>query len=1111
MSVNKQRKKQVSDLKNKIQKFSKGDFQLSQPDVIFDETNLVLIIGEGEVYRGNFTIKAEGGRKVRGLVYSSSFRVHFRNSGFDGNPAKVEFTYDGKGLRPGHVEDGIFTVVCNGGEYELSVTAIIEKPYVMTSYGKVQSTDDFRKLAIKDFSEAGRLFRSREFYEILKYENERIFYLYDNMRKWFLGDQALEEFLVGIKQKECLFLTLPGEGMLFEDLTESTKGTLTIVKNTWGFMPIRIEPEGKFLKVQRSEISTEDFIGNAYEIEYVVRPEFLHGGRNFGALRFITPYETLTYEIEVLQNQKEYSENRRMPELLIAQILKEYIGYVAGRIELDNWMESAVEKMISLRKLNPQSEMYQLMQAHVYLVGNRTEEAKWILENYNYNRFAIGKDPMTNCYYLYLTALVRGKKNHSERVLDEVGKTYMRHQDSWLLLSMLLDLDSRYKTPYKKIELLEQQYQYEMHGVLFYLEAYQCYQERPTLLKKLGRFEIQVLNFASKYRLMTKELALYVANFASQQKQYSDSMFRILERIYKIYDEPMILNTICTLLIRGNKVQKRYFVWYQRAVEAELKIAQLYEYYMMTVDEESVKGPLPKVILLYFMHGNSLNYKKAALLYANLAVYEEQAGDLYLNYREQMVVFTWDQLMKRHITESLRILYKRFCQPEEMSAERMEAMRDICYSYMVSTKAVNMKCVLVIEKDGEIRQRVPYDGEEGTVIRLYDKESRVVWESVEGRHYTDSIVYETRRLFYEPRFVELCRKYAATTGVWEQENEKEKPTFEGLKEKGINAYDEKDVFRLCSRKIREDNYEEDEFLSYLSFELFKRQQFDKVTLMYLANYYCGPTKNMKMLWKALKENEIPSYKISERSITQMLFSENLFQEEPIFEDYYRSDNVYFRLKQAYLAYVSREYVVCARNLEPIVFDIIANECDEKEDLPDICKIALLKYYSDHDYTAALEVVLHQVLREMCEKQIVFPYYLKYKEEWLRELQLYDKVMVSYQARPGSRVTLYYKMKHGMRDELGYQNEVMMPVYENLYVRQFVLYSDESINYDFIETRGKEDFITDKEILKNEREVTESGKYGRLNRMADMAPISRKKAMMEYKEEEIMAKRLFKVY
>ena len=62
-------------MKNKIQKFSKGDFQLIRPDVIFDETNLVLIIGEGEVYRGSFTMRANNEGRIRGLVYSSSFRV----------------------------------------------------------------------------------------------------------------------------------------------------------------------------------------------------------------------------------------------------------------------------------------------------------------------------------------------------------------------------------------------------------------------------------------------------------------------------------------------------------------------------------------------------------------------------------------------------------------------------------------------------------------------------------------------------------------------------------------------------------------------------------------------------------------------------------------------------------------------------------------------------------------------------------------------------------------------------------------------------------------------------------------------------------------------------
>lgn len=36
--------------------------------------------------------------------------------------------------------------------------------------------------------------------------------------------------------------------------------------------------------------------------------------------------------------------------------------------------------------------------------------------------------------------------------------------------------------------------------------------------------------------------------------------------------------------------------------------------------------------------------------------------------------------------------------------------------------------------------------------------------------------------------------------------------------------------------------------------------------------------------------------------------------------------------------------------------------------------------------------------------------MKYKEEWLREVQLYDKTIVSYQAKEGSKVKLFYKIQ-----------------------------------------------------------------------------------------------------
>ena len=69
------------------------------------------------------------------------------------------------------------------------------------------------------------------------------------MRKWELDQQALEEFLVGCKQKEKIFLTLEEESRAFTSLTEPRKEIFTIKKNTWGYLAIDVHTEGEFLNV----------------------------------------------------------------------------------------------------------------------------------------------------------------------------------------------------------------------------------------------------------------------------------------------------------------------------------------------------------------------------------------------------------------------------------------------------------------------------------------------------------------------------------------------------------------------------------------------------------------------------------------------------------------------------------------------------------------------------------------------------------------------------------------------------------------------------------------------------------------------------------------------
>ena len=67
------------------------------------------------------------------------------------------------GFCPGMWSTANSRLSANGGEYDVAFSAIIEKPFVMTSYGKIQSLEDFKKLSFRDAAEAVKLFRSRDF------------------------------------------------------------------------------------------------------------------------------------------------------------------------------------------------------------------------------------------------------------------------------------------------------------------------------------------------------------------------------------------------------------------------------------------------------------------------------------------------------------------------------------------------------------------------------------------------------------------------------------------------------------------------------------------------------------------------------------------------------------------------------------------------------------------------------------------------------------------------------------------------------------------------------------------------------------------------------------
>lgn len=559
------------------------------------------------------------------------------------------------------------------------------------------------------------------------------------------------------------------------------------------------------------------------------------------------------------------------------------------------------------------------------------------------------------------------------------------------------------------------------------------------------------------------------------------------------------------MLIKGSRLDGEYFVWYERAVKAGLKIAQLYESYMITIHGKKAKEPLPKSIYLYFLHGSVLDYTKLAVLYANVILHVEETSELYGQYREKMEQFALTQLEKKHITEPLRIIYKRFLNEENLTPKRREALNEICHVYEVIVQSDRMKSVIVINAEGEIANRVSViDGK--AQIHLYSKEDRIVWEGRNGIHYVESVNYESRRLFYDKHYLELCRPDP------EQEEEEgycSRPlTFEEVQDNGLEQYEHEEVFHLCSKKIREDNYAEDDFLTYLTFSLFQEEYYDKAVLTYLANYYCGPTKDMKRLWRVAREYEIQTFQLAERILTQMLFSEQMFGEAEIFLDYYYG-KPYYRLKWAYLVYVCREYVTKQREIADEVMEILCMEYHHQSTIPEVCQIAVLQYYADHAWGDVQENMLLMFLRELSIRQIYFPFFLQYPKDWLKELQLYDKTMVAYYAKKKGKVTFRYQLIRDGEETGEYHSEVLGPVYENVYVKSMILFEEEELRYYFVESGEMSEIRTEKAVCRKVDRQKEIGKYMRINQLIREG--QKQELIENFAEEEQMSELLFPIY
>lgn len=216
-------------------------------------------------------------------------------------------------------------------------------------------------------------------------------------------------------------------------------------------------------------------------------------------------------------------------------------------------------------------------------------------------------------------------------------------------------------------------------------------------------------------------------------RSYREFYRRLLTELYGLYPETEILEALCAMLIRGDCRETACFEWYSRALEADLSLTRLYEYYLYAMPE-NYDRLMSREVFLYFSYSANLDAGSLAKLYANLLTYGTPDSDIYRMYERAMEEFAVDQLFKERIDGALAVLYRKLIYPELIDTQMARVLPGILKSCRVECREPAMKYVVV--RHEEQMTEDAYVLNEGTAyVPLFSERDLVLFQDENETRY----------------------------------------------------------------------------------------------------------------------------------------------------------------------------------------------------------------------------------------------------------------------------------------------------------------------------------------------------------------------------------------
>lgn len=1149
-------------MRKRIGQIARGKFEYTKPLLSFSDEKIEIQVTEGCDYEGFFTITSSNKISIRGVIYSTNPRLECLTPQFDGTEVRIRYNFQSKGLEEGDCEEGNFVIVCNQCEYSLSFCATISKLYPECTTGIVKNLYDFSCLAKENWDEAYQMFYHKNFPNIINSKEVKEAMIYKGIIAAKPSKQNLEEFLIGIQKKSVINFTIDKDKLKYTGIKESVAEQLEIKKSSWGYIEISVSVDAEFIRLPKTVITTEDFIGSTYNFEYVIDVNAMHGGNNFGRICFKSAYESFTVEITASMDEdiEEVMEPVRVQiQECKVGIMELYQAYRLKRIVTGVWANETIDILNHLHALDQDEPMYVLMKAQALIINRQRQEAEWILDDFK--REWIDKKSPVWGYYLYLLTLMEREPSYVDKMTREIEVIFYENPDSVLLFWVLSFLQEQYyNNNARKLKAIEYWILKGCSSPYLYLEAYYLIWQDPYLLTKLDTFELRVLRWAIRRKAMTKDIADQIFQIIEFGKGFNKSIYKIICAAYEANPKPEYIGIICSYLIKGNQYSPKYHSWFEKGIELELRITGLYEAFMQSLDEREITS-IPRIIQMYFQYDNtSLPYKKIAVLYNNIIAAKNTEIDVYQNYRRIMGKFAMEQARLGHMDDNLAVVYDDMLELGLINEDVAHSLSNIIFTNKLVVFDKRMVRAIIYQRQMKDPQIVPVF-EQVAYFSLFSSEYVILLEDEKGQRYVSSVSYRLEKLMNTEKYISKCmelapdeityivskfdskknyltftkedknyfprllfgndtsaeykamilpevvrfcqgqeydgnvkeymlnadysmlskdaRKYIMDMLVW---NHMYENAYELVTEYGIDQIGSASKVALACFLIGQINEEKDEFLLQLCEQTFLNNKYNDAILRYLSEFYDGPTAYMVKIWKASKEFDIDTYELEERIVNQVIYTDVFVPEIcEVFRNYYEKGGRELSVL-AFISAAAHRYFVEEQELDNYIFEIIESRYIYEKELNDACRLALLKYISELNERSTIQFrIQDELLAEYTRRNMNFAFYKKLDRSLVMKYHLYDKVFLEYRTSPANHVVLHYS-----RDEDGeeYITEDMPDVYDGIFVKQFIMFFGEMIQYYITEEHGDKIEVTESNRLSNNDVYNEKddSRYNLLNQM-----------------------------